>query len=281
MIQTQYDTISESILVAPSYSRYTVIAPTFDEIEETIEIIPERIEYKIIPAVYESIEEVVVLEESYLWYKETSRSKKDQENCLVATSEKIEIAPPVRQWNQQERVDCKSKDWNDCVYFLLENMPTQYFNSDLRVDNCPPLAPEAITEEAKTITVTRKILVTPQRVEEIRIPAAFKTIIRKVIRSEASTTLEEVPTQYESVDKLILKKEGGEIIKMNVLCEDLVISKLPIMQKKLKEKGYLKGKIDKQVSDKLKAALTKYQIDYGLPIGQFDYLTMNHLGLSF
>ncbi len=281
MIQAQYDTISESVLVSPSRTEYLVTAPSFDEIEETIEIMPERTEYKVIPAVYETIEETIVIQESYIYYKETKRSKKEAEDCLIDAGEQIEIAPPVRQWNQYEHENCKSKDWNDCTYFLLENMPIKYFNKDLRIDNCAPLAPEAITEEAKTVTITRKILVTPERVEEILVPAETKTVKRKVIKSEAVTSLKEVPTKYESVDKLILRKEGGEIMKMDVLCEDLVLSNLSTMQKILKEKGYMKGKIDKAVSDKLKAAMTNYQIDNGLPIGQFDYLTMNHLGIKF
>lgn len=281
MIQTQYDTISESVLVSPSSTIYTIVEPTFEEIEETIEIMPERIEYKVIPAVYETIEEVITLQESYTYYKEANRSKKEEEECLVDAGEQIEIAPPVREWTLYRHENCKSKDWNDCIYFQLDNIPIKYYNKDLKVNNCSPLSPESVTEDAKTITISRKMLVTPERVEEVRLPAEFKTIKRKVVKSHASTALEEIPTKYESVDKLILRKEGGEIIKMNVLCEDILLSNLSVLQKTLKTKGYMKGKIEKEVTDKLKAAITQYQIDYGLPIGQFDYLTMDHLGIKF
>jgi len=281
MIQTQFDTISESVLVSPSTTRYTITEPTFEEIEETIEIAPERIEYKIIPAVYETVEEVIVLQESYTYYKEAKRSKKEEEQCMVDAGEQIEIAPPVKKWNLYKHEDCKSKDWNDCTYFLLENEPIQYYKKALKVNNCPPASPKAITEEAKTVTINRKILITPEQVEEVRVPAEYKTVKRKVIKSQSSTALEEIPTKYETIDKLILRKEGGEAMKVDVLCEDLVMSNLTTMQKILKGKGYLKGKIEKEVTDKLKASLTNYQIDHGLPIGQFDYLTINHLGIKF
>lgn len=281
MLQAQYDTISESVLISPSKTVYTITKPTFEEIEETIEITPERVEFKIIPAVYETIEEKITLQESYTHYKEAKRSKKEQENCMIDSGEQLEIAPPVRQWNQYKHENCKSKDWNDCTYFLLEDMPTQYYNKDLKIDNCPVVPPESVTEKAKTVTITRKILVTPERVEEVQVPAEYKTVKRKVIQTQASTALEEIPTKYETVDKLILRKEGGEVLKLNVLCEDLVLGNLTTMQKRLKATGYMKGKIEKEVTDKLKSALTNYQVDHGLPIGQFDYLTMDHLGIKF
>ncbi len=279
MTQTKYDTISEKVLVKPGYTNMETMEPTFEYIDEKIEITPSRYEYKIVPAVYDTIEETVIVEEEYTYYD--AGEQVVEADCFSNKQERIEIAPPGKKWTLQKSENCKSKDWDECVTLILEDTPTQYHETSVQVNDCPPSTPKEVLVPAKTETITRIVLVSPQQLTEVNVPAEYKTVKRKIIASYASTMLQEIPSEYKPVDKLIQFEAGGNVELKAVLCVDQLEKQLPVIQRKLKEKEFYKGKLDGKLTGKLKEAMINYQLQNGLPVGQFDYISLQQLGIKF
>ena len=53
------------------------------------------------------------------------------------------------------------------------------------------------------------------------------------------------------------------------------------VQRALRDRGYDPGPIDNVMGSQTKAALTKYQRDNNLPVGQLDFETLNSLGVNY
>jgi len=86
-----------------------------------------------------------------------------------------------------------------------------------------------------------------------------------------------IPAEYIIVEKKRMVKEGGFYEDVKVICEkDLTKEKLNLIRIKLAKFGY---PIDNFTT--LKQALKDYQTNHDLPVGQFDFQSMKHLGIEF
>ncbi len=116
----------------------------------------------------------------------------------------------------------------------------------------------------------------------IEIPAEYDNRSYRKLKSAADTREIEIPAEYATVTKRRLVKAGGFTEWREVLCGDKLDSyTIRQIQNALKERGYSPGPIDNILGRQTKSALTKYQKDNGLPIGQLDKETLRSLGVSY
>lgn len=140
---------------------------------------------------------------------------------------------------------------------------------------------EVIPAEYKT--VTKRVVKTPATVREEVVPAVYNTVtVRVPSERGAGVREEEVPAEYTTVTKRRLVQAGGFTEWKEVLCGEKVTGDLVRqVQVALKNAGYDPGPIDNIIGPLTRAALTKYQKDKGLPVGNMDMETLKSLGVSY
>jgi len=116
----------------------------------------------------------------------------------------------------------------------------------------------------------------------IEIPAEYGSTSRRVVKAPASTRTIEVPAEYATVTRRNLVKKGGFTEWREVLCGDKVTGyTIRQIQSALNAKGYDAGAADNVLGVRTKAALTKFQKDNNLPVGQLDMQTLKALGVNY
>jgi Putative peptidoglycan binding domain len=139
---------------------------------------------------------------------------------------------------------------------------------------------EVIPAEYKTVTV-RKVK-TPATTREEVIPAEYKAVSTRGVKVAATTRTENIPAEYATVTKRRLVKAGGFTEWREVLCDTKVTGyTIRQIQDALNKQGYDAGAADNVMGARTKAALTKYQKDKGLPVGNLDFETLKSLGVNY
>ncbi len=114
----------------------------------------------------------------------------------------------------------------------------------------------------------------------VEIPAEFTSRSYQKLKTPTQIKEIEVPAEYASITKKTLLKQGGYTVWKEVLCENKISSStISAIQRALKNRNYDVGTIDQVLGAQTKAALTQFQRDNGLPIGQLDVDTLNRLGV--
>ena len=165
-----------------------------------------------------------------------------------------------------------------------------------------PARVEKIVEEAVYEIVERQVLVKPAGLDSIyhqpktdTITLSFEgQLVKGIIEEEPAveescekvlcvepeiTTLDHKP-EYKTVTKIEIK-EGGFSKWEEVLCPaDLDSYTIGLIQQALYTKGYDPGPADNLIGDQTKVALTRYQKENGLPVGQLNLKTLKSLGIK-
>lgn len=129
--------------------------------------------------------------------------------------------------------------------------------------------------------VTKKTLKTPATTREEVVPAVTKVVERKIVVEPAKTNKVEVPATYKTVMNKVLVKKGGFQDWREVLCADkLNEQRILAIQKALKAEGYNPGPFDNIFGTQTKEALIKFQQDKGLPVGNLNMETLKALGVN-
>ena len=169
-----------------------------------------------------------------------------------------------------------------------------------------------IPAEYKSIDVLK--IKTPATTQVVEIPAEYKNIIKKVrkgcpegftdnsddctraveipgeytsrtyekLKTPAQIKEVDVPAEYTTFEKKTLLKAGGYTVWKEVLCENQINSNtIFAIQRALKNRNYDVGTVDQVLGAQTKAALTQFQRDNGLPIGQLDIETLDQLGIRY
>jgi len=126
------------------------------------------------------------------------------------------------------------------------------------------------------------VLETPASYREEFIPAEYKAVTAKVQITPATTRSEMTPPEYITVTKRKLVRAGGFTEWKEVLCGEKVTGyTVRQIQDALRKAGYYKGTSDNTMGAGTKAALTKFQQDKGLPVGNVDFETLKALGVNY
>ena len=116
----------------------------------------------------------------------------------------------------------------------------------------------------------------------VEVPGEFTNRSYQKLKTPTQIRAIEVPGEFASITKKTLLKQGGYSVWKEVLCENQLNSNTILaIQRALKNRNYDVGNIDQLLGAQTKAALTKFQRDNGLPIGQLDIETMNKLGIMY
>jgi len=135
---------------------------------------------------------------------------------------------------------------------------------------------------ADFVNVTKQVIESEASASTEEIPAEIETITKEVVQDAARVNTIDIPAEYESVTKQNLVRKGGFTEWREVLCPNEVTSyTIKQVQEALKSRGYKPGPLDNILGAQTKSALTKFQRDNGLPIGNLDLETLRKLGIQF
>lgn len=119
-------------------------------------------------------------------------------------------------------------------------------------------------------------------IRTVDIPAEYSTVSKRMVKNAAATRSIDIPAEFTTVTKRNLVKKGGFTEWREVLCGDKVSPyTVRQIQEALNSRGYSPGPIDDVMGSQTKAALTKFQKDNNLPVGQLDMKTLKALGIRF
>lgn len=162
-----------------------------------------------------------------------------------------------------------------------EIIPAEYTTVKTLKIKTPATTREEIIP-AEFITVSKQAIEAEAEAIEAEVPAEMETITRQVVQQAATLVSTDVPAEYETVTKKNLVRKGGFTEWREVLCPNEVTAfTIRQVQEALKAKGYDPGPLDNILGAQTKAALTKFQRDSGLPIGNLDLETLRALNIQF
>lgn len=206
------------VLKTPAYTKLKVIPAVYETVTETYVETPAYSKYKVIPAkfTYETV---------------TYVSKQGRTDLRVVpakfgkSSETVEIKPAYSNWEYSTYPNCKSNDPGDCRYVCWKEYPAKSKTVPTRTVTNATTVDIPVKERSSSY---KKKLVTPARVEEIKVPAVTKTYTWQKLVTPARTETITVPAEYTTVTKQVLTKKGGVTVWEEVECGKLAGEILPI-----------------------------------------------------
>ncbi len=276
-IPAVFETQTERILVKPEGKRLKTIPAKYET--QTFKVLAKEayVVKKVIPATYKTTSEEVLVHEG------TSKMKTIPET-YETVSEKMLVAPAKTEWVKGKAdANCLSANPEDCNVWCLKEVPAQYKTVYKRVLKTPAKYEEVKTEPVYK-TVYTKVVDQPARVVEETIPAKYKTESRKVLVEPSKAVEEVVPAEYKTVTKRVMVSAETVGEWKEILCDSkLTSSKISQIQRALINAGYDVGShgVDNVFGADTKRALTQYQKDNNLPVGNLNLETLKSLKVSY
>lgn len=198
VVPAQYETITKTVLVRPSYKKMVVI--------------PE------------------------VWGKETfSFASQDPASMIEVTpvkfetkTDSIELSPKYSRWEVGGRKpNCFDPDPEACKFWKYKEYPAKVEEYETMY----------VSEEASFTTslgarvnqtYERMVLKEPARVEEIVVPAEYREVKKKILVSDAYVAEDIIPAEKEYYSRKVLVQKGGDVSWKGVECSLLDYQPLPI-----------------------------------------------------
>lgn len=206
-VPAEYETVTEQIMVKPETRRLIPVAAEYETVTEQVMVKEASTRLIAVPAEFETVTETYIAE------PESSRVVVREPRYETQT-EQIQTAPSSTKWVKRKADrNCLSADPNDCLVWCLVETPAQYRTVSRRInvgceggDGSPNS--NCVTTEvipSKSATRTSRVVKTPAttRVEEI--PAEYTTITKRVIKTPATTREEVIPAEFKTVTRRVLK----------------------------------------------------------------------------
>jgi outer membrane protein OmpA-like peptidoglycan-associated protein len=212
---------TETVIIKPSYTILKQIPATFKQVTERVLVKEESKKFTIIPEQWAD-EEV-----SYV-AKTGGNTIAIAPATFVGGTKTVEVKPAYAQWELGAAApDCASGNPDDCRYWCYVGYPAQFENIDIEeMSRDASISKTAIA--SRNATYTKRVLVSPARVEETVIPAVYEEITKTVVDRDAYTVEETVPAVTETVTKEILQQKGGLTEWREVECALKEYTALPI-----------------------------------------------------
>lgn len=196
-----YETKTVEVMVKPAYKKLNVVPAEYKTVEERILVKPASKKFIYHPAVFETYYEDMQTEQPFNKLSVAPASFSD------ATKE-IEVAPAMARWEYKTYEDCNSNEPGDCRMLcwveydrIAETVPTKTLSK--------PAGTTATPAGGKTIKVKKQRITKEAYVEEVEIPAEYKTITKRVLVADEKTTEVAVPAEYKTISVESLKEKGG------------------------------------------------------------------------
>jgi hypothetical protein len=207
-------------------------------------------------------------------------------------SERLEVIPARYEWVEErvmvkeatERVEVVAAAYETVTERVIDKPAHTIWKKGRgpieRVDHATGEIMCLVEVPATYKTVTKRVVKTEPTTRTVQIPAEYKTIkVRKLV-SAAQTKRIEIPAEYQSLTKRVLVEEG-HMEWHPILCE--TNASRPVVrsvQRALDGAGYDPGPIDGVIGRRTTAALVAFQKAKGLPSGQLTVATLDALGVE-
>jgi len=216
-----YETVEKRLVSRPAYKKLEVVPAVYKTVEERVMIKPASKKFVYVPAEFKTVTEEIKVEDSF---NEISINPAR----LAASSQEIEVHPKLARWEYQSSIEnCKSDDPRDCMVLCYVEYPAEH-----RTVNTQVLEKDASIikhpKGGKTITIEKQELVSAARVDEIEIPAEYKSITKRVLVKDEEVREIKVPEEYkvETID--VLQDKGGVNVWEEIECSLTDYNVLPI-----------------------------------------------------
>jgi hypothetical protein len=282
------------VMVKPESKRYVEVPAVYETLVEPYAIEPATTRIEVLQPRYETVtERIEKVPPTTKWVK-----KKADFNCLSANPDDclvwclVEVPAEYQTLTKRVNKGCDGSGGADAGCIKTIEIPAVMGTRNVqRIKKPTSVREEYIPAEYKAVTVrstdesiavSKQFLKMPPSFREEFIPAEYKAVSTKVVKKQASSRTETIPPEYIAVTKRKLVKAGGFTEWREVLCDEKVTGyKISEIQVALKKAGYYTGTPDNKMGPGTKAALTKFQKDKGLPIGNIDLETLKALGLNY
>lgn len=289
------ETATEYVLVKEESKRYIQTPAVYETVTESYVMEPATIRIETMPPAFETVTERIETKPATMkWTR-----KNTDANCLNANPDDCMIwcmvETPAEYQTITRRVNrgCDGTGKPDAGCTKTIEIPVVMGTRTVqRITKQASIREEFIPAEYKAVTVrrtdppttsiTRQLLKTPASYREEFVPAEYKVAVARVQKTPATTRIEITPPEYITVTKRKLVRRGGFSEWKEVLCGEKVTGyTVRQIQDALRKAGYYKGTSDNTMGAGTKAALTKFQQDKGLPVGNVDFETLKALGVNY
>lgn len=204
---------TDKVAVRPAYKIYKKVPAEYKTVTERVLIKEETTKSVVIPAVW-GIKQIPYVK------KEASNLIQTVEATLKDTVKALEIKPSYTEWeyNLNKRSDCVSNTSDACRSWIQKVYPVKYQTKNIQVIDQAEAVEMNLVEETTSI-YEQKVIIEPERIEKVIVPAEYGTITKMVLVKDAYVVEEEVPAVYEYYEKDAVVKKGGEIKWKEIGCE--------------------------------------------------------------
>ncbi len=291
VVPPEFEDGQKSIVIKPAYHKIVEVPAVYEETEEKVMVSPEKTVWKKgenpaqaisgatgeimclvkIPAKYETIKKKVL--------KEPATIKSElipEENATITVNKMVSDSKVIQQPLEPIYATVEKTKLASEAEFV-------WYPADAAVDNELIYSGEQVclTEEpAEKITITKKVLVEPARVESEEMPPVVKTVQTQVLVQDANITKIPIPAEYKTVLKK-KKVKDQTVAWKRILCQtNMTKDIIKRIQEALNARGYNTGTPDGLLGKGTKNALDKFQRDNGLATGGLTYETLEALGVK-
>lgn len=291
------ETATQYVLVKEESKRFIETPAVYESVSETYVIEPASVRIETFQPAFETVtERVETKPASTKWVR-----KKADASCLSANPDDclvwclVETPVEYQTFTKRINVGCDGSGVADAGCVKEMEVPAVMGTRTVqRIKKPATIREEIIPAEYKQVTlrradmnsssisVTKQVLKAKPGYREEIIPAEYKAVNAKVVKTPATFRTETIPPEYVTVTKRKLVKAGGFTEWREVMCgEEITGYTIRQIQDGLRKAGYYNGTSDNVMGAKTKAALTKFQKDKGLPVGNVDFETLKALGVKY
>ena len=227
MTPAQFETIQEKVMVKEATEEISIVPAQYETIEQNVEVTPESKKLVPVPAKYKNIVETIeVKPASSVW--KTSLGKKalpvsqlllgavkaqglDVENATSGTCYKEYYQPATYKIVEEDVIVQNERNETKVI-------PAKYEDKEQEIEVIPPskkvveipaeheyVEEKVLIEEAKTVwkkgkNPAQKLTgATGEIMCLVKIPAKYKTIKKKIVRTPATTRIVEIPAEAKTI----------------------------------------------------------------------------------
>lgn len=311
-IPAQYKTVTQQVLKSDPSHKIEIIPAKYQMVEEKVLVKEASAKLVEVPAVYETVtEKVLVTPATTEWKKgrgpvERLDNSTGEIMCLVevpavyktvdkrvlktpASTKKIEV-PAEYKVQKVSKLAAPAKEKKTEIPATYETVTKRTKVADEKVmwaikgskiDGKPTGSTLCLKEvPAVYKTVEQKKVKTPASVKVVEVPAQYKVVKKRKLVSSAKEKKTDIPAKTQVVSRNVKVKE--ETMQWRpVLCETNMSPELITqIQTALKKAGHNPGGVDGKIGQQTMVAVDEYQRKNGLPRGGLTLQTIEKLGIK-
>ena len=229
-IPATYKTIQETVLDRPASTVAVAVPATFKTVTEQVMVRPEATRYEPIAIPVRTVTEDAVRTDATnrietsastfktaterVMVKEAGKRLVEVPAVFATVTERVKVAEASTQWKRGRAWIGQAREVRPVKGFVLD--PGGKTSGGKPVEAKPRRSTKGSLDDdvmclvevpARYRVVTRKVLKTPASVREVEVPAEYATVTRQVVDAEASSRSVAVPATYQKVTRTLIDVE--------------------------------------------------------------------------